>query len=167
MDEIRESIEFIDNCKSNFADFIEFIFPLSYKTFKEAKHLVEWAKRIQYNDKTATLSARKHLKSTLMYAWVMWRIFRMEESEEGLYMSYTEPLSAYHTKNIKRLVERNPFFEGISDLTNAEGILKYSWDNKDIFLVKPASISRFNRGWHGKWIICDDILADPTNELNM
>lgn len=167
MDEIRESIDFIDSCKSDFSKFIEFIFPLSYKEFKEANHLREWANRIQYNDKTATLSARKHLKSNLMYAFVMWRLFKMTDSEEALYMSYTEPLSAYHTKNIKKLIDYNPFFQGIQDLTNAEGIIKYSWNGKDIFLVKPASISRFNRGWHGDGVICDDILADPTNELNM
>ena len=61
----------------------------------------------------------------------------------------------------------NSLFKGINDLTHAESTLQYSWDKKEIFTVSPASIMRFNRGWHGYGIICDDILADPTNELNI
>src|SRR3990167_11336904 len=164
--EVEESVAFIKRCKEEFPYFIEYIFPFSFSSFTEAPHLTEWAKRIQYNSKTATLSARKHLKSTLMYAYIMWRIFKMDDSEDWLYMSYTEPLSAYHTKNIKKLINANMFFKNIKDLKLAESILRYSWDNKKFFSVVPASIRRFNRGWHGRGVICDDILADPTNELN-
>ena len=159
MEEITRSIE-------NFPHFIEFVFPQSFKKSTPAHHLLAWAERVQNNKKTATLSARKHLKSTLMYAYIMWRLFKTTENEEWLYMSYTEPLSRYHTSNIKKLVRQNPFFKDYKDLSNAESILKYTLDNTNTFTVQPASIMRFNRGWHGAGIICDDILADPTNELN-
>lgn len=158
--------ETIAKCLKSFPDFIKYIFPSSFKHFIPAEHLFTWGERIQNNKRTATLSARKHLKSTLIYAYLMWRILRMKDSEDWLYMSYTEPLSRYHTTNIKRLVQRNPFFTGIKDLTQAESHLKYSWNGTDVFSVQPASIMRFNRGWHGYGVIADDILADPTSELN-
>lgn len=158
--------EFVNNAIDDFPTFVADIFPMSFKNPTSAPHLLHWAKRIQDNKKTATLSARKHLKSTLMYAYTMWRIFKMQDNEEWLYMSYTEPLSRYHTANIKKLIRYNPFFKDFQDLSNAESTLRYT-DGKYTFSMNPASIMRFNRGWHGYGVICDDILADPTNELNL
>ena len=166
--EITESdIRFVDKCKESFSYFLEYIFPFSFKRYVEGKHLLIWAERLQNNKKTATLSARKHGKSTVMYAYIMWKIFRMTESEDWRYMSYNGPLSAYHTKNIKKLINHNIFFEKIKDIKLAESMIGYTWNSKDIFTMEPTSITSFNRGWHGKGLICDDILNDPTNELNM
>jgi len=152
---------------NDFPYFVEHIYPLSWNKPKKAPHLIKWAKRIQKNKRTATLSARKHLKSTLMYAYLMWRIYRcIGYDESWLYMSYTSPLSAYHTNQIKRCIERNPFFSHIKDLSNSESILKYTVDGENTFTCMPASILRFNRGWHGYGVICDDILCDPTSEMN-
>lgn len=164
---ISEELDNFKNATNEFSYFIKNIFPLSFDLWVDAPHLQIWAKRIQFNKKTTTLSARKHLKSTLMYAYVMWRLFRcVDHSESWYYMSYTEPLSYYHTQNIKLLIKKNPFFKEFNDLTHAEGILKYSVDGKNIFKCSPAGILSFNRGWHGYGVICDDVLADPENELN-
>lgn len=160
MDDIQRAI-------NEFPYFVELIFPQSFSKSTKAPHMKKWAERVWNNKKTATLSARKHLKSTLMYAYIMWRIYRMQENEEWLYMSYTDKLSRYHTYNIKKYIRTNPFFKDIIDLSQAETTLRYTWDNKAVFNIMPASILRFNRGWHGYGVICDDILADPTNELNM
>ena len=159
--------EFLKNAVKDFKFFINYIFPQSFKTSVPAPHLLIWGDRIQNNRMTATLSARKHLKSTLMYAYLMWRLFKLNDSEDWLYMSYTEPLSRYHTANIKRLIRNNPFFQNFKDLSNAESTIKYTLNDREIFSVNPASIMRFNRGWHGHGVVCDDILADPTNELNL
>src|SRR3990167_9784689 len=102
--------ELINSCKVDFKEFIKYIFPQSFNKYTEQSHLYNWADRIQNNKKTATVSARKHLKSTLMYAYIMWRIFKMGNDESWLYMSYTEPLSRYHTTNIKKYIRNNPFF---------------------------------------------------------
>lgn len=149
----------------SFPDFVKKIFPSSYTKFVKANHILNWANRLENNQKTATLSARKHLKSTIIYAYLMWRIFKMEDDESWYYISYTDKLARYHIKNIKKLIKRSPFFEGIKDLTLAESNIKYSW-GEHTFEVTPSGINNFNRGWHGYGVICDDILADPTNELN-
>jgi len=166
MELTEEDRKLIDKCKENLSEFIKHIFPLSFRKYVEPSHLYSWADRVQGNKFTATLSARKHLKSTLMYAYLMWRILRFEFNEEWLYMSYTDTLSRYHVANIKKLIRNNPLFEGIIDLSGAESTIRYSWD-KHVFSINPASILRFNRGWHGYGVICDDILQDPTNEMNI
>ena len=164
MEEIEEKLKKAIN---DFDYFIKTIFKESYDDWIDAPHLDEWTNRVQNNKKTATLSARKHLKSTTMYALIMWKLLRcIDHSEKWMYMSYTEPMSHYHTQNIKQLIRRNPFFNGFKDLTQAEGIIKYTIDGKNVFSCVPAGILSFNRGWHGYGVICDDILADPENELN-
>ena len=108
--------QFIRESQASFIYFLEFVFPYSFKNYIEAEHFYDWAIRIANNSRTATISARKHGKSTLMYSYLIWRIFRMadlEESEDWIYMSYTEPLSRYHTSNIKKLIRYNPFFNKI------------------------------------------------------
>ena len=170
MDALQELKDMRSKAKQSFPYFIKHIFPLSFKKtrFVRASHTWEWAKRIQNNKNTATLSARKHLKSTTIHAFVMWKIFRMEENsnERWLYMSYNQPMSVYHTQDIKNYIQANPHFAGIKDLSPGGSTIHYTWNNNDSFRCTPSSILRFNRGWHGKGVICDDILADPTNELN-
>lgn len=167
INEINKEIQnHIKKAKIRFSYFLEHIFPLSFPKIgmKKAPHTFKWADRIQNNKRTATLSARKHLKSTTMYAWVMWRLLRVQGFERGLYMSYTQPMSMYHTENIKRLIEDNPLFTGMKDLTGGATQIDYAY-NGHRFMVEPAGIGKFNRGWHGAWVVCDDILQDPTSEL--
>jgi len=155
---------------NSFAWFIEHIFPQSFKKkgFYKAPHTFRWANRIENNKRTATLSARKHLKSTTIYAFIMWLIYKMDSGDNlnWLYMSYNQKMSMYHTSNIKLLIQSNPCFSTIKDLTQGNSLIDYSWGDGSRFNCNPSGILTFNRGWHGDGVICDDILADPTNELN-
>ena len=167
--EYKELEEIIIKSKQSFKFFIQYIFPCSFRkgNVVKAPHTYDWAHRIEHNNKTATLSARKHLKSTTIYAFIMWRIFKLgkDRVEKWLYMSYNQKMSSYHTENIKDLIKFNLFFSTIDDLTPSKMQLEYSWgDNK--FVCDPSGILTFNRGWHGAGVICDDILQDPTSEIN-
>jgi len=83
-------------------------------------------------------------------------------------------MSIYHTTNIKQLIQANPYFTQvrisdrpiIQDLTQGKAFIDYTWGDGSRFRCTPSGILTFNRGWHGDGVICDDILADPTNELN-
>ncbi len=109
-----------------------------------------------------------------MYAWVIWRMFRLEENERGLYMSYNQKMSTYHTENIKLLIQSNYFFQKIEELTGEKLFIDLTSGHTQIdykignnrFTCEPSGILTFNRGWHGDWVICDDILQDPASELN-
>ena len=167
---LSELDEIHKKAKESFPYFIKHIFPCSFKKnqFVICTHTWKWADRIQSNQLSATLSARKHLKSTCMYAFIMWKIFRLEKDEKvrWLYMSYNQKMSVYHTENIKNYVQSNQHFNGIIDQTTGNSTLDYSWGNNSRFQCVPSGILTFNRGWHGEGLICDDILQDPTSELN-
>jgi len=167
---INELDEIHQKAKESFPYFIRHIFPCSFRKGQVVKtpHTWKWAKRIQSNNLTATLSARKHLKSTSIYAFIMWLIFRMQPNEKvrWLYMSYNQKMSVYHTENIKNHIQSNPHFSGIKDQTTGNSTLDYSWGKNDRFQCDPSGILTFNRGWHGQGVICDDILQDPTSEMN-
>ncbi|MFA5406951.1 MAG: hypothetical protein WC307_06365 [Candidatus Nanoarchaeia archaeon] len=156
------------NSEKSFAWFVRYIFPLSYssKEFKEAHHTWIWADLIQNNKLLLLESARKHLKSTILYAFIMWRLLHLDADLEILYLSYKQELAQYHLKNVKELIKRNPYFENIKDLTQAEGILKYEVNGFKL-VVEPEGILSFKRGRHPHGIINDDILADPSNQLDL
>ena len=159
-----------DYPSNSFAWFIKNIYPHSFlkRNVVAAPHTYRWAERIENNKRTATLSARKHLKSITIYAFIMWMIYRMDKGDNisWLYMSYNQKMSLYHTTNIKQLIESNPFFVKIKDLTQGNALIDYTWGDGSRFKCTPSGILTFNRGWHGSGVICDDILTDPTNELN-
>ena len=73
---------------NSFPWFIKHIFPQSFKKkgFVKAPHTHKWANRVEKNKRTATLSARKHLKSTMIYAFIMWTIYRM--GKEIIFLGY-------------------------------------------------------------------------------
>jgi hypothetical protein len=154
--------------KNSFPFFMQHIFPLSFrKNYTEAPHTYQWAEIMQKNDKVALLSARKHLKSTTLYAYMMWKLLHIDRDYEVLYLSYKADLAQYHTKIIKDLISKNIFFAHFRDLTQAESVLKYeNWQGYK-FVVEPEGVMSFKRGRHPDEVICDDILADPSNELNL
>ncbi len=167
VEDYEQISKYVLKSRESFPYFLEHIFPLSFKDSQivKAPHTFKWAKRIQESKLSATLSARKHLKSVTMYAWVMWRLFRLKENERGLYMSYNQKMSSYHTENIKILIQTNPLFHGIKDNTHGQTQLDYEL-NGYRFICEPSGILTFNRGWHGEWVVADDILQDPASELN-
>lgn len=145
------------------------IFPLSFtEPIVKAPHTNRWVYDMANNTHTAILSARKHLKSISVYSYLMWRLLRnVDEHREIFYFSYNQDIASYHTSNIKKLIQTNPYFEQVTNHTPAAGILEYSWDGKHMFTVKPQGMTSFKRGLHPHEVVCDDILADPTNELNL
>ncbi|MBP2143362.1 hypothetical protein J2127_000517 [Methanococcus voltae] len=149
-------------------EFMKYIFPESFdRDFVEPTHIYNWGNILQNNKKTAMMAPRGHLKSYHIYAYVMWRIFRAREfGEDWKYISYSETMAKHHLKNIKKLIEKNRYFQNIKNMTDAETIIDYSWDSKNNFRMEPSGILSFKRGWHGTGVICDDILSDPANELN-
>lgn len=156
--------------RESFPFFLQKIFPLSYLPdgYRSAPHTWDWAKLLQENNKVAILSARKHLKSTTIYAYLMWLLFHNGRDTEILYLSYKGDLAQYHCKNIKNLIDKNPAFDGIKDLKEtSEGVMKYKTIGGHTFTVEPEGIMSFKRGRHPDIVICDDILADPTNTLNL
>ncbi len=154
----------------DFQFFLNNVFSASFeKRFIPGEHLNRWATIMQNYPLTALLSARKHSKSTTSYAFVLWNIFKnMDIDFEILYLSYNNTMASYHTRNIKILKERNPYFVECKDLTKqAEGVMKYDWDGTHIVRVEPEGMLSFKRGRHPDLVIIDDPLQDPANILNI
>lgn len=186
----KEIVYIVKNGKESFPFFIENIYPYSFRFWEghqdvpeknkwlnpppgawvPAPHTVRWAHELQDYSLTAKMCARKHLKSTTLYAHVMWMIFKTVSYDfEGLYLSYKQDLSAYHTSNINKQIDRNFFFDDIYKLSPADSILNYSWyaDGRVQSKIIPDGVFSFKRGRHPDIVWCDDILADPANALNL
>ncbi len=132
-------------------------------------HLKSWCGRIQFCKRTSTIAPRFHLKSTLMEAYIIWKMYRMEQKwNEWMFMSYTAESAAYHTKKIKRYIDVLPeIFEGYSNHTESESILYYQSAEGRFFRCEPTGILTFQRGKHPNGIICDDVLRDPQVRLDI
>lgn len=126
---------------------------------------------MQDADFTSRVSARKHGKSMVVYAWVMWQMYRMERRyEEGFYFSYTADLAADHIKMINRFIQCNSHFRDWTKQTSGETTIKYArgtGETRQEFNVEPKGIIEAVRGGHPHWVICDDILKDPENEMDI
>jgi hypothetical protein len=161
-----------DLARNSFLYFFVTIFALGVKRvegrFSYGEHLEEWAYRLQTGTRTCTISARFHLKSTTVIAYWAWLLYRMEDRyNEYLYLSYSEGMASYQTKRLKRIVEALPeYFGGYKDLTDSASICRYGKDGKE-FLLEPEGILNFKRGRHPKGLICDDILRDPDNVMEL
>lgn len=185
-----EKIKIIYKARRSFVYFNRWVFPYSFKLWKgnedgtwvnppegvyvPCEHTHKWAQELEENKLTAKLCARKHLKSTTLYSHVMWKLWKCQDvSFEGLYLSFKEEMAAYHTANIKQLIKNNPWFKDVYELNKAETYLSYSWSPGEEgkfpvrFKVVPAGMFGFKRGRHPRVVWCDDVLADPKNELNM
>lgn len=149
--------------------FNENIFPLSFdRDYKPAPHISNWCSILQDSPRVCILAPRKHAKSFSIYCDLMWDIFRFPHRNlEILYLSFTKPLAAYHLRRLKELIEMNPFFKDIKNLTPAEGIIKYTWDGIHTIRIEPDGILSFKRGRHPDKVVLDDILSDPTTMLDL
>lgn len=159
----------VSNLSQSFKFFNREIISDAYgEEYKIAPHTDKWADILQFNKRAAILSARLHLKSTTLYHYLAWELLRNPQRDiEVLYLSYKSDMAQYHTKKIKELIKRHPLFQDYKDMTTAEGILKFSIDEVHKFTVEPEGILSFKRGRHPDIVICDDILADPSQELNL
>ena len=150
----------------SFSYFVKEIYPLSFDKYITAPHLEEWANYIQDNKRLTLLAPRGHLKSSIMYAYVMWRILRSAGlKEDWLYISLNFSMAQYHIKNIKERIRNNPYFKQLKNFTDAEHVINVGWGDKPNFELNAGGMLTFKRGFHGN-VIIDDCLADPSNELN-
>lgn len=131
-------------------------------------HLIDIAIRFEDYKRTSTVAPRYHLKSTIIYGYIAWKLYRMEHIwNEWIYMSYTQDLGAYHTKRLKRYIEALPqFFGKHKNLTDSESILYYEKDGRH-FYCEPVGILTFQRGKHPTGMVLDDILKDPQVKLDI
>lgn len=171
MEEDDESFRsaIIRKSRKRFKFFFNTIFSQSIELiegrFIPGEHIDTWCDRIQDSNETATLSARNHAKSMTIYGFLAWLLFNVEiffteRFPEVLYLSYMDKLAGVHVRNLKRLVEINPYFADFQNLSTAETILKMRKGEKT-FTVTPGGIMAFKRGRHTIGTICDDILQDP------
>jgi hypothetical protein len=139
-----------------------------FEDYKCPTHLENWVKLLNDNKFISLMSARKHLKSVSVYCYLLWRIFtnKLNKDLEILYLSYNGDLASYHVTNIKNLLIKNPFFSEIKHKTDAESVLNcFKEGGVGKITIIPSGILSFKRGMHPDIVICDDILADPTNIL--
>ncbi len=165
-----EQIKILAKATKSFPYFIENIFPMGFsRGWTKAPHLSRWAEEMQTNNLTARLCARKHLKSTLLYAFVMWKLIRAVEIPcEILYASYNTTMAGYHIGKIRKLMDTNPYFAEVNHLTDSSTSIQCEWDSRYAggINVTPVGIMTFKRGRHPDVLLCDDVLADPKTELS-
>lgn len=125
----------------------------------------------QKYDRTMVMAPRKNFKTDGIHsvlAWYLWRL-GSDEVMKWLYLSYSDSLAMRRVGDFKEKINNNRFFRdaSIKDLKpTADSVVKYTWNGKNSFSIIPASIGSFKRGDHMN-TVCDDILADPTNQLNL
>ena len=104
----EQTQKLIKDSYDDFGVFCKWIFfKHSLTQYECPSHFIYWAKLFQQKRFVSLMSARKHLKSTLIYAYLMWKIFRNKSKNnlEILYLSYNGDLAAYHVANIKELIK--------------------------------------------------------------
>lgn len=155
----------------SFDYFVSNIFSLSFEKFVDGEFITKTANFLQNHDWTMRVSGRDHFKSTSLYAYFMWDLLRFSDTEydrEYQYFSYQRDMAAYHIGNIKDLIKRNEYFKGMKDMkTQAEGVIKYSWDGYNFITLDPHGMTSFKRGLHcNGGIFVDDPFQDPADMLN-
>ncbi len=168
-----EKVLFLQATRNNFYSFFKFIFSDSIRaiegTFIDGEHFRRWCFELQEHEKTSKKSARFHGKSILLYAWIMWLMWKQENPyDDGIYFSFTLDLAQDHLKKCNRYIDVNPYFDReFIKLSNADSIVHYRRRGGKEFYFEPAGIKTFKRGKHPRFIICDDILRDPEVKLDI
>ncbi len=170
---VTEKILFLQATENNFYFFFKHIFSESLRQidgeFIDGPHFRKWCYELQSHLYTSKKSARFHGKSVLLYAWIMWLMWKQEiPYEDGIYFSFTLDMAQDHLKKCNRYIEANPFFsKEFTKLSNADSIVHYKRRGAGVFYFEPAGIKTFKRGKHPRHIVCDDILRDPEVKLDI
>jgi virulence-associated protein VapD len=169
MPKINEQItQTLTLARKDFKIFVNDIFSLSFAKFTGGQYINELSDWMNANPWFMRVSAKDHFKSTSLYADFMQQLLRYPfENNEYHYFSYQDTMAAYHIYKIKELIKNNPYFQDCKDFkTNAEGVIKYSWDNGKTFTtLEPHGLLGFKRGIHCKGVYVDDPFQDPENKL--
>ena len=168
-----ERVLFLQATVNNFYSFFKFVFSESIRAiegeFIDGEHFRRWCFEMQGHALTAKKSARFHGKSVLLYAFIMWLMWKQTiPYEDGLYFSFTLDMAQDHLKKCNRYLEVNPYFQTeFVKLSQADSIMHYRRRGGREFYFEPAGIKTFKRGKHPKHVICDDILRDPEVKLDI
>ena len=168
-----EQILFRRATRNNFYFFFKHIFSASIRAidgeFIDGPHFRRWCFEMQEHSLTSKKSARFHGKSVLLYAWIMWLMWKQEiPYDDGIYFSFTLDMAQDHLKKCNRYIEANYYFEKeFIKTSNADSIVHYRRRGGFVFYFEPAGIKTFKRGKHPRHVICDDILRDPEVKLDI
>ena len=132
----------------------------------------EWALMMQTNPRLVLLAPRLHLKSTLLKAFAIWKMFRVNPNQvlEILYFVYKAQLANEHVENTLGFIRRNPycrFWRNLKPYSITQVSYLVDWGDGVIGEVKMQGegILSGTRGRHSRVVICDDILSDYANSL--
>jgi len=161
--------KFSKKVSNDFALFTDFVFRESVEGYRGGEYIKTVCDFLQHNKKTVRIGPKDHFKSSSLYSFLMWQIWRAQ-TEGGFgcfYFSYDRSQAFYHLSKLKTFIKTNPYFENIVDYKMlAEGLLKFSWNGKDFCVIKPKGLLSFKRGIHERIILVDDPFQDPANLLD-
>ncbi len=167
--EARDRMELESKLCNNFHLFTEVVFAASFESFHSGDYLADVCDFLQNNKKTVRIGPKDHFKSSSLYSFLLWHIWRARR-EGGFgcfYFSYDKSLAFYHLAKLKTIIKTNPFFSELVDYkAPAEGVLKFAWERGDYCTIKPKGMLTFKRGIHEKIILIDDPFQDPANLID-
>ena len=111
-----EKVLFLQATRNNFYSFFKFIFSDSIRaiegTFIDGEHFRRWCYELQQNEKTSKKSARFHGKSILLYAWIMWLMWKQENPyDDGIYFCLRSTSRRTISRNATVTSTSTPYFE--------------------------------------------------------
>lgn len=167
----------------SFPAFVDIVFADSFERFVRGEWVARRCRHLQAHDKSVVVGPRDHFKSTGNYAYVCWHVWRNRfdadpdvEWADGptdleiLYFSFNLPMARYHIGSenkdgIKKLIDRNPWFEPISDhKKRADSRAEYAWNDHGTVSLSPASVQQMVRGRHTDMAIVDDPFQDDNKK---
>ena len=116
----------------------------------------------------ATLPRGMRKSSILGYGFCVYRLLDMKVDVTIPYISYSEAMAMKHTTEIKRHIRSNPKLSFMIDRApQSDSSCRYSVGGRYIE-VDPMGLFSFKRGTHSDGgALCDDLLPDPENVLNL
>ena len=147
------------------------------RRFFTGQHIDDICNRLQFNKKTATNSARKHSKSHILYAYVIWNIWLVvngwywKNDLEIFYGCFTDEYAGKHIGRIRRYIETNPILSNIVINRDAETLIRVEGirPDKTVYRVSvtPMGMLKFKRGEHPDILILDDIMKDERKKVRI
>lgn len=131
-------------------------------------HMQEWCDRLQRHRFTVTVAPRGFLKSTLLGAYLAWRLATLRSGNfSAIYFSAKRELAMEHLRVHKSVIDtciQLGYLPGVESLTDAGSVLFYQ-KGQFTFRVVPEGIKAAARGYHVDAIMLDDVLKDPENPM--
>jgi len=179
-DGLQEMIDTLDDRHSiNTGTFWEFTRDIWSQGYEHKNYFDAWHVGVICDDVDRAIAEGKgyvavlprgHLKSTILgYAFCVWRILNSSQDTSILYLSYSDGMSRYHISEMNRHIRRNSqLMEWMTDRSpNADYSFRYIINGFRAEVMHGGLFS-FKRGMHlNGALICDDLMRDPENPLNI